>query len=181
MVFIVTQKLLIYFIMTSLPPINLNDFLFSVSSNITLPQQQIVLSSISQLSSNVSMINLSSLSSFAQQLPMHSINNLNISTIRNSFDEILTNNTGYNTSIPSLPISDLRSSFDKNIQQLHPANRYDCKKGCEFNTNPQLKCGVPSAITGLITQEPDATKCVINMNNKKQECLDRCDTIQKLY
>jgi hypothetical protein len=33
--------------------------------------------------------------------------------------------------------------------------------------NNQLQCGVPNAITGLMVQEPDMAKCVIDLTNKK--------------
>jgi len=40
--------------------------------------------------------------------------------------------------------------------------------------NNQLQCGVPSAIHGLMVQDPGAAKCVIDLQQAKQVQMNRC-------
>lgn len=168
------------------PNVDFNLHRFTVSSNITItPTPQIsqishAINSIPKLSINTSSINLLSLSlphSTFMPLPIEGIKVHDMSGLKMSFDDIV------KISTPDIPkgLSDLKNSFDKNFPQLHPApSKPECKQICEttIHHNSQLKCGVPDAITGLMVQEPDATKCVIDLNKAKIECLSKCELVK---
>ncbi len=53
-----------------------------------------------------------------------------------------------------------------------------CIAGCNgaVQYNPQIQCGSPNWLMPLMAQEPDITRCVIEMNNLRQICIDRCNS-----
>ena len=89
-----------------------------------------------------------------------------------------------------VPINDLRLSINNSISnfktsilntqaQLHSYSKAECVSGCNgaVQFNNQLQCGIPNAMTGLMTRNPKMAECVINLEQSKKECLNACDKI----
>jgi hypothetical protein len=78
---------------------------------------------------------------------------------------------------PNQPISGgtfKHSVFDH--QLTAPLSGDQCRRDIASfpGFNNQLQCGVPSAIHGLMVQDPGAAKCVIDLQRAKQMQMDRC-------
>ena|SRR5437868_4993163 len=61
--------------------------------------------------------------------------------------------------------------------QLHPLDKSQCAKTVNSSPayNNQLQCGVPNAMTGLITENPAATKCVLDLQQAKRNAAATCN------
>lgn len=81
------------------------------------------------------------------------------------------------TMVPESVITFKQSVLD---HQLHSYGKDQCIK--DVNSSPgynnQLQCGVPDAIRGLMVQDPNATKCVLDLQKAKYDHLVRCNKIQ---
>lgn len=82
--------------------------------------------------------------------------------------------------VPTLlppPISSFKTSVLNTQAQLHSYSKAQCVSDCKGSVrfNNQLQCGIPTAISGLMAQEPEMAKCVVNLERSKNECLTACN------
>ena len=76
-------------------------------------------------------------------------------------------------------LSDFKTSITYTHAQLHSHSKAQCISDCNGTVrfNNQIQCGIPNAITGLIAQEPDMTRCVLNLQQSKTDCLNACNKL----
>ena len=148
--------------MISVP--NINQFqVFSVSPANTINIQQTML----LINPNIQSFQLKCVIS-----PPININNMaSINDLRLSI-----NNRIVPTLLPP-PISSFKTSILNTQQQLHSYSKAECVSGCNGTPlfNNQLQCGIPNAMNGLTASEPELTRCVINLEQAKKDCLNACD------
>ena len=85
-----------------------------------------------------------------------------------------------NKIVPTLlppAISDLKTSISNTQAQLHSYSKAECVSDCKgsLRFNNQLQCGIPTAMTGLMTRKPKMAQCVVNLEQSKNECLNACN------
>ena len=84
-----------------------------------------------------------------------------------------------NMVVPALlpPISNFKTSILNTQAQLHSYSKAECVRDCTGSVrfNNQLQCGIPTAMTGLITKNPKMAQCVVNLEQSKNECLTACN------
>jgi len=79
--------------------------------------------------------------------------------------------------------SSMQSHLDKNKldtkQYLNAYNKAQCINDVNDSSqyNNQLQCGVHNAMTGLMTNEPGKTQCVLDLQRAKQEKINGCQKL----
>ncbi len=91
----------------------------------------------------------------------------NVTNFKLSINNICSQKMNVNSSIDNLKQS---------LHQLHSYNKSECLNNCNnaVQYNNQIQCGAPSAITALFTQEPDTAKCIVDLTNQKNNCINSC-------
>ena len=158
--------------------IDISHFLhYGVSDNITMNTQ-----SIMNIQSIIKLPNLNYNPNQVLTLPTYNYSNslnLHLHNISNQ-GKIFTlpDNFKLNTIPPE--ISNFKTSLS-NYQQLHSYSKSECIRDCNsaIQYNNQIQCGIPDAITGLIAGEPDLSKCAIDIQNFKKECVNACNKLNQ--